>query len=269
MARAQRASETLSSADLPTIEEALVRAQSGYRSDVAALAGVLAQADLYVALVEDSEPGDGPEILEPGASLKLHTVVDETTGSTWTAIFSSPETLGRAGEELNWETAGGPLQFLAANGVELIKSVLTPALESGATSGIVFDAGQESELAMSADETLSMIGGEPIPLVAYASRQPAHGTEQIQVGEPAVPPPAALTAAIVRVLDRVTEVRSYRLIQVFVSERDVTSHLMLDIVGDMPEPKEREISAAIGAAIEGISLPPPGYLDVVFNFEDG
>ncbi len=253
---------------MTTLEDALVRAQSGYRSDVAALATALAKAELFVALVENSEPGDGPEILEPGASLKLHKVVDETTGSAWTAVFSSPENLGRAGEQLNWETSGGPLQFLAANGVELIRSVLSPALESGLTSGIVFDAGQESELAMSADETLSMIGGQPIPLVGYASRQPARGTEQIQVGEPAVPPPAALTTAIARVLDRVREVKSYRLIQVFVPERDVTSHLMLDIVGDLPESQQREISATIGAAIEDTRLPPPGYIDIVFNFAD-
>jgi hypothetical protein len=254
---------------LPTIEEALVQAQTGYRSDVAALARALARAELFVALVEDSEPGNAPEVLQPGANLKLHSVIDETTGTAWTAVFSSPETLGRAGQQLNWKTGGGPLQFLAANGAELIGSVLTPALESGATSGIVFDAGQKSELAMSADEVLSMIGANPLPLVGYASRQPATGTELIQVGEPAVPPPAALTTAIARILDRVGEVRSYRLLQVFVPERDVTSHLMLDIVGDLPESQQRKISAAIGAAIEDIPLPPPGYLDIAFNFADG
>jgi len=134
---------------LPTIEEALVQAQSGCRSDVAALARALAQAELFVALVEDSEAGIAPEVLEPGANLRLHSVVDETTGTAWTAVFSSAETLGRAGHQLNWETGGAPLQFLAANGAELIGSVLTPALESGATSWLVFDAGQESELAMS------------------------------------------------------------------------------------------------------------------------
>jgi hypothetical protein len=254
---------------LTRIEEALVRAQSGYRGDIAALARVLVETDLFAALAEDSESNDDPRILEAGAQLKLHHVVDDAMGTKWTAIFSSAEALGKAGFQFDWGTNGGPLQFVEANGAEFIQSVLAPSLESGSTSGIIFDVGQESELAMTSAEMLSLMRGEPIPLVSYASRRPATGTEQIHVGEPAVPPPAALTAAIARVLDRVKEVKSYRLIQVFIPERDVMSHLMLDIVGDLPESQQREISAQIGTATEGTRLPPPGYLDVVFNFSDG
>jgi hypothetical protein len=254
---------------LTTIEGALARAQSGYRSDVAALAKVIAEAELFAALAEDSESDDDLEMVEAGATLKLHHVVDDTSGSKWTALFSSAEALRKAGFQFDWGTSGGPLQFLAANGAELFRSVLAPALESGSASGIIFDVGRESELAMTPEEMLSMMRGEPIPLLAYASRRPANGTEQIHVGEPAVPPPPALTTAIAKVLDRVREVKSYRLIQVFIPERDVRSHLMLDIVGDLPESQQREISAQIGAAIAGVKLPPPGYLDVVFNFPEG
>lgn len=252
---------------MTTVEEALARAQSGYRSDVAELAKVLAEAELFAALAEDSELSESRQMLEAGAKLKLHEVVD-ATGGKWAAVFSSVEALGRTGDQYQWSSGGGPLRFLAANGAELIQSVLAPTLESGATSGIVFDAGQGSELAMTPEETLSMIRGEPIPLVGYSSQQPARGTEQVHIGEPAVPPSAALTTAIANVLDRVREVKSYRLIQVFVPERDVMSHLMLDVVGDLRASQQREISERIGAAVERLQLPAPGYLDVAFNFAD-
>ncbi len=43
-------------------------------------------------------------------------------------------------------------------------------------------------------------------------------------------------------------------------------HLILDIETAAPEAERRRISQRVGEAIHGVALPPPGYLDIAFNF---
>ena len=59
---------------------------------------------------------------------------------------------------------------------------------------------------------------------------------------------------------------SYHVRQVYIPERDVMPHLILDIESTAPEPERRRIAQLVIDAIKNIALPPPGYLDIAFNF---
>jgi SseB protein N-terminal domain len=245
--------------------DAVVRAQSGYRSDVAALKAALGGAEIFVPLEDPGQIREGLQTLKTDAKVTIHNL-RSADGTAWIPLFTTLDALRAAGEQNGWTTGNGPLQFLSIKGTVALESMFAPALESGANTGLVFDVGQRSELAMMADEVLQMLKGEPIPLVDYASKQPARGTEQTFVGLPAVPPPTELLDSIAGVLRAEQLVRSYAVRQVFIPERDVAPHLLLDISGEIPEQDRRRISQRVGAAMNGIKLPPPGYLDVAFNF---
>ena len=248
--------------------EAVVRAQSGYRSDIAALKEELGRREIFLPLADGGDSREGLQTLEKATKVIVHNL-RSGDGTSWIPIFTSVEALRSAGDRNGWKTGGGPLRFIAMTGTTGFESMFSPALESGVNKGVVFDVGQRSELAMKAGEILQMLKGEPIPLVDYASKQPARVGEQVFVGWPAVPPPAELTAAIGGVLRGERSVKSYALRQVFMPERDVMPHLILDIAGDISEPDRRRISQGVGAAMSSIDLPPPGYVDVAFNFDEG
>lgn len=248
-----------------SLVEALTRARSGYRSDVAALVEELGHADVLAPLARAADLPSSPTTLRAHASLALHTL-PSGDGTVWAALFSGPETLGEAGTRNGWTTDGGPLRFVGLGWEAALRGVYLPVLESGENAGIVFDAGAPSELALNASEVISIARGEFVPLVWYASRQPTRGDEQAFVGDPAEAPPPALVDAIASALGAEPAVTSYHLRQVFVPERDVLPHLTLDIHTDASEPDRRRISRRVGESIRDITLPPPGYLDVAFNF---
>ena len=248
-----------------TLVDAVVRAQSGYRSDVAALKAELGRAEVFVPLEDQGQIREGLQTLKTDARVTIHNL-RSGDGTAWIPLFTTLDALRAAGEQNGWTTGDGPLQFLSIKGMVALESMFAPAFESGANAGLVFDVGQPSELAIRAGEVLQILKGEPIPLVDYASRQPTRGTEESFVGWPAVPPPPELLDSIAGVLGTEQLVKSHAVRQVFIPERDVAPHLMLDISGEISDDDRRRISQRIGAAVSGIKLPPPGYLDVAFNF---
>jgi hypothetical protein len=143
------------------------------------------------------------------------------------------------------------------------------AIESGDSAGIVFDVGSRSELALDAGEVMSITKGEIVPLVNYPSRQPTRDREEVYIGEPAHPPPVELIEAIRSVLKAEPAVKAHHVKQIFIPERDVMPHLILDIEAEAPEAERTRISGRVGDAIRGIPLPPPGYLYIAFNFNRG
>lgn len=248
------------------LAEALIRAQSGYRGDVTALVEELKRGEVFAPLAREGDLPMRPTTLEVDTRVTLHNL-PSADGAAWVPLFSSVEALRQAGARNNWKTDGGPLHYVGFRWDAGIEGMFRQALESGANAGIVFDVGSGSELALDASEVISIARGEIVPLVNYAARQPTRGNEQVYVGEPADPPPSELIAALRSVLAAESQVSGYHLRQVFIPERDVMPHLILDIASEAPEPERRRISQRVGEAIRGLSLPPPGYLDIAFNFE--
>lgn len=247
---------------------ALVRAQSGYRSDVAALVAHLKQTDVYAPLYAGGDLSGEPTTIGAGKSLRLHNVRGGD-GTVWIALFSGVATLRDAGVRHGWTTDGGPLRFVAFRWDDAIAGMFREALETGGNAGIVFDEGSASELALNGVEVLSIARGEPLPLVHYVGEQPTRGNEQVFIGEPATPPPAELIEAVRSVLAGEKEVTSYRIRQVYMPERDVMPHLVLDIETSSAESERARIAQRVGEKIREIQLPPPGYLDIAFNFALG
>ena len=244
---------------------ALIRAQSGYRSDVAALVRELKRSDVFAPLVTGGNLPSRPTTLAVSTLVTLHNLPSDD-GTVWVALFSNVETLHKAGAQHNWKTDGGPLHYIGFKWDAAIEGMFRHALESGGNAGMVFDVGARSELALTAAEVLSIAKGEVVPLVNYAARQPARGNEQVYVGEPAIQPPMELVEAVKLILSTEAAVTGYHLRQVYIPERDIMPHLILDIETATPEAERRRISQRVGEAIHGIALPPPGYLDIAFNF---
>lgn len=171
------------------LAEALIRAQSGYRSDVAALVEELKRDDVFAPLAREGELPMRATRLEVDTRVTLHNL-PSADGTAWVPLFSSVETLRQAGARNRWKTDGGPLHYVSFRWEAGIEGMFRQALESGANAGIVFDAGSASELVLNASEVMSIAKGEIVPLVDYAARQPARGNEQVYVGEPANRPPS-------------------------------------------------------------------------------
>jgi hypothetical protein len=245
--------------------DALIRAQSGYRSDVAALVKELQGSDVFAPLATGGNLPSRPTTLKLETLVILHNI-RSGDGTLWIALFSSVETLRKAGVGNGWTTDGGPLKYFGFKWDAAIEAMFRNALESGANAGIVFDAGSPSELALNAAEVISIAKGDVVPLVNYVAQQPTRRNEVAYVGEPATAPPAELTEVIQSVLESEPAVTAHHLRQIFTPERDVMAHLILDIESQAPEPERRRISQRVGEAIRGIPLAPPGYLDIAFNF---
>jgi hypothetical protein len=245
--------------------DALIRAQSGYRSDVAALVKELKRSDVFAPLAKGGNIPRRRTILKADTLVTLHNI-RSGDGTPWIALFSSVETLRKAGAGNGWMTDGGPLQFAGFKWDAAIEGMFRDALESGGNAGIVFDVGSPSELGLNAAEVISIARGDVVPLVNYVAQQPTRDKEVVYVGEPAIAPPAELIEVIKSVLESEPAVTAHRLRQIFTPERDVMAHLLLDIESQTPEPERRRISQRVGDAIRGIPLAPPGYLDITFNF---
>jgi len=248
-----------------SLVEALVKAQSGYRSDVAALVEELKRSEVFAPLVTGGQLPARPTALAIDTMLALHGL-PSGDGTVWVALFSSVATLEEAGSRKNWRTDGGPLRYIGFRWEAGIDGMFRQAMEEGRNAGIVFDAGATSELALNVSEVISIANGAIVPLENYVAGQPTRANEQVYIGEPAIPPPAELVHAVESVLGSEPAVSGYQLRQVFIPERDVVAHLVLDIQTQAPESERRRLAQRVGEAIAGIPLPPPGYLDIAFNF---
>jgi hypothetical protein len=129
--------------------------------------------------------------------------------------------------------------------------------------GLVIDAGHPSELVLKRAELASIVRGAPLPLVGYVAEIPPQDDEQTLIAEPSDPPPPELTELLARTIAEMDEVKDHRLLRTFNAERDLEPHLTLRLTvrngADRPAVANRVIVAI------GDRLPPPGYLDVVFD----
>lgn len=244
-------------------------AQRGLRRDVQALLDRLPQGELYIPLVRNIEGvSDGERLELDDGEVKLvpHMLLDED-GNHYAALFSHPELMATMERQLGWKTDDEALKFCTVPALFALDMALE-VVDDEHVLGLVLNAGTEYELALRRSELASLTNGKAIPLVGYvANLEPDQG-EGTLVAEGGEPPTPALTAAIEACLTQLPQVASYELLRTFNPERDLEPHptLKLSTMVD-----ERELQGIAGKMIEAIGkhLPPPGYIDIVFDRIDG
>lgn len=242
----------------------VIEARRGLRRDVKLLCDALKEGWLFAGLAKRlSEGSDDRRVhLHAGQQIALHHLSHPETHEIACAAFTRLEFLTPLQEQLNWRTDGGPLEYCRLPARPLFEMIL-PDLNSGAVSHLVINPFQETVLELAKEEVAALVKNEPIPLKRYLQQLPIQENEQIIVGKPAVPPPAILVQVIENYVRTHPDLDGYNLFQMFNTERDTESHLGLNLRAKSSSKRE-DIVREITLAMEG-KIPPPGYIDIVFN----
>lgn len=242
-------------------------AQRGLRRDVQALLDQLPQGELFIPLARNIEGAADGQRLEIDGEVKLvpHMLLD-ADGNHYAALFTHPELLAPMERELGWKTEGSDLKFCTVPALFALDMALE-VVDDEHVVGLVLNPGSEYELSLRRLELASLTNGRAVPLVGYvASLPPDEGSETLTAegGEPAS---AALTAAIEGCLAGLPSVTGYTLTRTFNADRDLEPHPTLKLATNA-EPSE--LSGLARKMIEHIGkhLPPPGYIDIVFDRRD-
>ena len=238
-------------------------ARRGFRRDVAALEAALDDADLLVPLaraIADVPEGEAVP-LDRELEIMPHFLRD-AEGARHVALFTSSELVASSAERLGWTTDGDELGVCALPG-RIACQLALELVDEETIMGLVIDAGHPSELVLRRAELASIVRGAPVPLVGYVADIPPQDDEQTLIAEPSDPPPAELSELLAHTLRAMGDVTSHRLVRTFNVERDLEPHLTLRLA--VREGTDRRAVAERVIAAIGEQLPPPGYLDVVFD----
>lgn len=246
----------------------LIRARSGLRSEVAPLAAALREARLYIPLsksMADVEVGVETEV-DGELSIAPHLIVDSDELS-YLVAFSSPERLQAVAAQMGWRTSGGDLEFCALPG-QVVFEIALQIVDGQSVVGMLLDAMAESELMLQRHEVASLAQGKALPLVGYVGQIPESPEDKTLVAELGEPPPKEITDVVDAVLaDQGLAVR-YALSRTFNAERDLEPHWTLTLGGPDGADSIMPLAETIAEALEG-KLPPPGYIDILFDEELG
>jgi hypothetical protein len=238
-------------------------AKRGFRRDVAALEAALDDADLFIPLarrIADVPEGEAFP-LDRELEIVPHFLSDEQ-GGRHVALFTTSALVAHSAEQLGWTTEGEDLGVCSLP-ARVACELALELVDETTVIGLVIDAGHPSELVLRRAELASIVHGKPVPLVGYVADIPLQDDEQTLIAEPSDPPPPELTELIVRSLAEIPEVTSHRLVRTFNLERDLEPHLTLRLLVPAGTDRRAVAERVIGAV--GDSIPPPGYLDVVFD----
>jgi hypothetical protein len=245
----------------PDLMNAIKQARRGFRRDVAALLEALEQGDLLIPLAEPVVGATVGERTKIEGELRLQPhFLPAPEGAQFAALFTSAELLDAMGEKLGWRTGGAELEYCSVPGGVALQ--MASGTLDAQVQGVVFDAGADSELVLSAEEVHKLVAGEPIPLVGYVAAIP-DDHERTVVAEPGTPPPAELTAALERCLAELPELAGYELLRTYNPERDLEPHPTLKLSTRRKDVDHQHLANHVFDAI-GPHLPPPGYIDIVF-----
>jgi len=240
-------------------------ARRGLRRDVQALLDKLPQGELFIPLARNIEGvADGQRLDIDDGEVKLvpHMLLDEE-GNHYAALFTHPELIGPMERQLGWKTDGAELKFCTVPALFALDMALE-VVDDEHVLGLVLNAGSDFELALRREELASITNGKAIPLVGYvAALEPDEGEETL-IAEGGEPPSAALTAAIEHCLLDLPKVAGYALLRTFNAERDLEPHPTLKLATRADESELSDIARQMIDAI-GQHLPPPGYIDIVFE----
>ncbi len=123
----------------------------------------------------------------------------------------------------------------------------------------------ESELMLRRLELASIAKGQAVPLVGYVKQIPVQDFEKTLIAEAGDPPPAAFVAALERCLGELDDsIGEYEILRTFNADRDLEPHLTLSL---KPKRADIDFEAVTTTLIEALSetVPPPGYIDIVFD----
>ncbi len=240
-------------------------AQRGLRRDVQALLDKLPQGELFIPLarnIEGAEDGQRLDIDNGEVKLVPHMLLDED-GNHYAALFTHPELIGPMERQLGWKTDDGALKFCTVPALFALDMALE-VVDDEHVLGLVLNAGSEFELALRREELASITNGKAIPLVGYVAQLEPDENEQTLIAEGGEPASPALTAAIEQRLLDLPMVVGYALLRTFNAERDLEPHPTLKLATRAEESQLPGIARQMVDAI-GKHLPPPGYIDIVFE----
>lgn len=246
----------------PDLTTAVKQARRGFRRDVKALIEALEQADLLIPLSQPVAGASTGERTKVQGELRLEPHFLRTPeGPSFAALFTTPALLDAMGSQLGWSTGGGELEFCQIPGgvaLEMASGTLDENVQ-----GVVIDAGAESELVLTAAEVRQLVTGQAIPLVGYVAAIP-DDHEQTIVAEAGTAPAPELTAALERCLSELPELAGYQLLRTYNPERDLEPHPTIKLTPKGDEVDYQHLAKHVFNAVSP-HLPPPGYVDIVFE----
>ncbi len=245
---------------------ALETARRGFRRDVQTLVDSLDDGELFVPLahaVPDAPYGERVT-LDAEVELSPHMLVDED-GKLYCALFTRPEMMAPLEESLGWSTDDDPLEYCALPARVALDMALS-VIDEASVFGLVVNAMHDSELLLRREELGSIAQNKAVPLVGYVHEIPPQPFEHAQtiVAESDEPPPPELVAALDRCVAELPALADYALKRTFNAERDLEPHLTLALRTNGREEDLAAIARHVIAQIED-KLPPPGYIDVLFD----
>lgn len=245
------------------LTELVEAARSGLRRDVQALMDNFDTEELLVPLARDvAEAPEGERVEFNGDLTIVPHLLPDSEGQLFAVLFTHPDPLEPIVDALEWKTDDEPLKVCAFQARVALQMALDVIDEKNVV-GLVIDPGVESELCLTRGELASMLAGRALPLVAYVGDIHEEPGAKRLVAEAGEPPPAELLAALNTWIATARAVRSHRLERTFDPERDLEPHLTLTLV--VPPDTERQVLfEGVTTALEP-HLPPPGYLDVLFE----
>lgn len=252
------------SSDPTDLTQWVDEARRGLRRDVAALVNRLELGELFVPLakpVPDAPLGEHVEI-DDGLTITPH-LLEDSEGLLYGALFTRADILEPISEELGWTTDDGPLEYCALPAKVALELALQ-VLDEESVMGLVLNAGHESELMLQRSELAAIAQGKPIPLVGYVREIPMQDFEKTLIAETDEAPPAAFIQAIERCVAELDVIESYELLSTFNADRDLEPHLTLSLKPKRVEIDFEDVTQQLVEAL-GDDVPPPGYVDIVFD----
>jgi hypothetical protein len=249
------------------LTDVVAAARRGLRRDVAALTSALSQGELIMPLRRDvAGAAEGERVVIDGPlELSPHLISDEE-GKHYAVLFTEPSFMEAVAAGLEWQTDGGDVKGCTLP-ARLACEMSLDAVDEQTVFGLVLNPGDESELFLRRAELASIVAGQPVPLVGYLADLPPLDDERILVAE-GTGLDAELAAEIERCLGAQQGVTGHRIERTFNPERDLEPHPTLTIVLADDDADRRAIAQAVIASI-GERLPPPGYLDILFEEAGG
>ncbi len=253
---------------LHDLTELVRRAKRGLRRDVAPLAAAVDAGGLLVPLAKSIEGVPVGEVIETDSeelTLVPHLLqIDD--GAAFVPLFTDSDILRSIGDYVEWTTEGKELEFCTLPARVAIDLALQ-VVDGEEVVGAVVNPSDETELYLQRHELGALAQGKALPLVGYVEAIPQLADEEVLIAELEQPPSAEMTDSIEACLEGVAHVLGYRIEQTFNAERDLEPHPTLSIelaAGKADEVDTDALGAELFEQLEG-QLPPPGYIDVIFE----
>lgn len=246
---------------------AVAAARRGFKRDVEGLVRAFRRSHLLVPLAK--RMGEVPlgvdQEVEDELSLSPHLLFDPDRIG-FLPVFTRAEFIEKATLQVGWVTDDGPLEYCTLPGPAVLELGLA-VVDDDRIGGMIVNPFDDTELMLRRHELGSIAQGRALPLVGYVSELPFSQDEQRLIAEMDGPPPEDLVRAIEGVLagaSREGQALTYGLHRTFTPERDLEPHLTLNVLGGGDTLDRAALGETLAAALDG-HVPPPGYIDIVFD----